>query len=100
MAPMRLMPSRTPISDVGSEAGEGVRLRISRSVSQARCLPKGASGQAPRGVVVVVLVGGNGVVAFCGGRSTSGDDRGMERVKEVVINAKRGRLCESIADGW
>lgn len=33
LAPMRLIPSRTAISDVGSVGEEGVRLRTSMSVS-------------------------------------------------------------------
>ena len=94
------MPSRTPISDVGSEAGAGVRLMISRSVSQARCLLKGASGQAPRWVFVVALVGGEDRVSFWDGSWMSEEGaRGMERARDVAIKAKKGRVWEIIVDG-
>lgn len=69
------------------------------SVSQARCLLKGASGQAPRWVVVALIRGdGIGIVSFCSGRSTTEGCRGTERVRQVAINTKRGRLCDIIVD--
>lgn len=95
---MMLIPSRTPISDVGSVGEEGVRLMTSMSVSPSRCLLKGASGQAPRRVFVVALADGDSMVAFCDGSRTAENSRGMERVRQVAINAKRGRLCEIIVD--
>ena len=77
-----------------------MRLMISRSVSQARCLLKGASGQAPRWVFVVALVGGEDRVSFWDGSWMIEDGaRGMERVRDVAIKAKKGRVWEIIVDG-
>ncbi len=77
---------------------EGVRLMIWMSVSYARCLLKGVAGHPPRRVLVK-LAGGDSRVSFCNESCTTEDSRGMERVRHVAINAKRGRLCEIIVDG-
>ena len=77
-----------------------MRLMISMSVSQARCLLKGAAGQPPRRVDVVLEEGGVGVVAFWVGSWMREEDGGVERVRLVASNAKRGRLWEIIVGEW
>lgn len=80
--------------------GEGVRLRTTTSVSQPRCLLKGGSGHVPRRVFVVALVNGDGIVmvSFCDEIRTIDGSRGMERVRDVTINANSGMLCGTIFD--
>lgn len=94
---MRLIPSRTPISEVGSEGEAGVQLMTSMPVSEPRCLLKGVSGHAPR-PAFVALAGDDGIVSFCkcNWSGTAEASRGIERVKQVAINANSGRLCKII----
>ena len=67
------------------------------SVSQARCLLKGVAGHSPRRVLVT-LAGGDCRVKFCIESCTTGDSRGVERVRLVAISVKSGRLFEIIVD--
>ena len=67
------------------------------SVSQSRCMLKGASGHAPRRVLVA-LAGGDGIVPFSDGGRAAERSRGKERVRQVAINAKDGRICTIIVD--
>ena len=80
--------------------GAGVRLRTTTSVSQPRCLLKGASGHPPRRVVVA-LVDGDVIefVSFCDGNCRMEGSRGIERVRHAAINAKSGRICGIMFDG-
>lgn len=76
-----------------------MRLRTTTSVSQPRCLLKGALGHAPRRVFVP-LVRADGIVnvSFCDWICKIEDSRGMERVRHVAIKANSGRLCGIIFD--
>lgn len=73
------------------------------SVSQARCLLKGASGHLlpRRAVFVVLLRGGGGRVRFCEGMSMIEEvpgerERERESVRAVAMSAESGGLVETV----
>ena len=80
--------------------GEGVRLRTTMSVFQARCLLNGASGHPPSRVFVAFVNGDVIVlVSFCDGNCRIEGSGGMERARHVTINAKSGMLRGIMLDG-